>query len=240
MRIPVPHRNCHHWINHNHIPDLSRSSFPIADRDILLSEFICHFKIEVMKKILLLALLFPVLGSYSQNWEKKYDYVDDCVCGLSQVKKDGKVGYVSKNGTEIIKPQYDDGLTFSEGYTAVKQGTKWLYLDSTGKAITAAVYDEALGFSNGMAAVARNGVYGFINTKGEVAIGFEFRNAHPFSEGLAPAENSKGLWGYINTNGDWVITPMYDYTDLFTNGEARVMKDSDVFYIDKKNNKVHE
>jgi hypothetical protein len=193
-----------------------------------------------MKKLLLLILIFPALASYSQNWEKKYDYVDNCVCGLSQVKKDGKVGYVNKKGIEIIKPQYDDGLTFNEGYTAVQKGTKWLYLDSTGKAITEAVYEEALNFSNGLAAVARNNHYGFINTAGEVVIPLEFSNAHPFSEGLAPAANAKSQWGYIDTKGNWVIAPMYDYTDSFTNGEARVMKDSKVFYIDKKNNKLHE
>jgi WG containing repeat len=193
-----------------------------------------------MKKLLLLILIFPVLASYSQNWEKKYDYVDNCICGLSQVKKDGKVGYVNNKGIEIIKPQYDDGLTFNEGYTAVEKGTKWLYLDSTGKAITEAVYEEALNFSNGLAAVTRNNHYGFINTTGEVAIPLEFSNAHPFSEGLAPAANAKNQWGYIDTKGNWVITPMYDYTDSFIHGEARVMKDGKVFYIDKKNNKLHE
>ncbi len=193
-----------------------------------------------MKKILLLVLSFPVLGSYSQNWEKKYDYVDNCVCGLSQVKKDGKVGYVNKNGVEIIKPQYDDGLTFNEGYTAVKSGTKWMFLDSTGKTITPAIYDEALNFSNGLASVSTNSHYGYINTSGEVVIPFKFSNAHPFSEGLAPAENEKGLWGYIDIKGDWVINPTYDFADLFTNGEARVMTGGKVFYIDKKNNTLHE
>ncbi len=33
---------------------------------------------------------------------------------------------------------------------------------------------------------------------------------------------------------------MYDYTDSFVSGEARVMTDGKVFYIDKKNNKLHE
>lgn len=193
-----------------------------------------------MKKLLLIILFSPVLGSYSQKWEKNYDYVDNCICGLSKVEKDGKIGYVNKEGIEVIKPQYDEGLTFNEGYTAVKKGKKWLYLDSTGKAITEAVFDEALSFSNGLAAVARNNHYGFINTAGEVVIPFEFSNAHTFSEGLAPAANAKGFWGYIDSKGNWAITPIYDYTDSFTNGEARVIKDSKVFYIDKKNKTLHE
>ena len=193
-----------------------------------------------MKKLLLLLLMFPAIESFAQNWERNYDYVDDCVCGLSQVKKNGKVGYVNKKGIEIIKLQYDDGLPFNEGYTAVKKGAKWLYLDSTGKAITDAIFEEALNFSHGMAAVSQNGKYGYINTSGKIVIPFEFSNAHPFSEGLAPAANLKGLWGYIDNTGSWVITPMYDYTDNFINGEARVMKDSKEFYINIKNIMVHD
>jgi len=193
-----------------------------------------------MKTVLLLILFFPVLGSYSQKWEKNYDYVDNCVCGLSKVSKDGKIGYVNKQGIEVIKPQYDEGLTFNEGYTAVRKGSKWLYYDSTGKAITEAIFDDALSFSNGLAAVSKNNHYGFINTAGEVAIPFEFFNAHNFSEGLAPVANAKGFWGYIDHRGNWAITASYDFTDNFTNGEARVMKNSKVFYIDKKNNALHE
>jgi hypothetical protein len=193
-----------------------------------------------MKKLLVLLLLFPVLGSYSQNWEKNYEYVDNCICGLSKVKKNNKIGYVNKDGVEIIKPQYDEGLTYNEGYTAVRLGSKWLFLDSTGKSITAAIFDDALGFSNGIAAVAKNNLYGFINTAGEIIIPLAFANAHSFTEGLAPAANAKGYWGYIDEKGNWAITAMYDYTDNFTNGEARVIKGNKVFYIDKKNNHLHD
>lgn len=193
-----------------------------------------------MKKLLVMIFLFPALSSYSQKWEKNYDFADNNVCGLSKVKKDGKVGYVNKAGVEVIKPQYEDGLTFNEGYTAVKLGPKWLYLDSTGKAITAPVFDDAIGFSNGMAAVAKNNHYGYINTTGEVVIPFEFSNARSFSDGLAPASNAKGGWGYIDNKGIWVIKPAYDFTDSFENGEARVIKGEKTFYIDKQNKMVHE
>jgi len=193
-----------------------------------------------MKKLLVLLLFFPVTGSNAQKWEKNYDFVDNCVCGLSKVKKSGKVGYVSKEGEVVIKLQYDEGLTFKEGYVAVRTGPKWQYLDSTGKVITEAIYEDALSFTNGMAAVAKNNLYGFINKNGEMVIPFEFSNARSFSEGLAPASNAKGYWGYIDMKGNWVIKPAYDFTDCFENGKARVIKGGDVFYIDKQNNKVPE
>lgn len=192
-----------------------------------------------MKKLLVVMLLFPAL-SYTQKWEKNYDYVDNCVCGLSKVKKDGKIGYVNDKGVEIIKPQYSDGLTFRNGYAAVKQESKWLYLDSTGKTITEAIYEDAGSFSNGLAAVAKNNLYGFINTAGEIIIPFSFSNARDFSEGLAPVANAKGLWGFIDFKGNWVIKPLYDFADSFENAEARVMKGQKMIYIDKDNKVLHE
>jgi WG repeat protein len=193
-----------------------------------------------MKRLIAALMLFPILGGYSQKWEKNYEYVDDCVCGLSKVAKDSKVGYVNKKGQEIIKPQYDDGLTFSEGYTAVKRGTKWLYLDSTGKFITDAIFDDAHNFSNGLAAVAKNELFGYINTTGELVISYQFSNASIFSENLASAANTEGLWGFIDQKGNWVIKPVYNFANAFANGEARVMKNDKVFYIDKVNKVVHE
>ena len=193
-----------------------------------------------MKKLLLLMLLFPALDSYAQKWEKKYDYVDNCVCGLSKVKKDGKIGYVNKEGVEIIKPQYADGLTFHEGYTAVKEGSKWLYFDSTGKSITEAIYEDAGNFSEGLAFVSKNSLYGYINTTGELVVPCIFYNARNFSEGLAPVANAKGFWGFIDTKGNWVIKAAYDFADSFENAEARVMKGQKIVYIDKTNKVLHE
>jgi WG containing repeat len=193
-----------------------------------------------MKKLLVLLLFFPVLGSYSQKWEKNYDYVDNCVCGLSKVQKDGKVGYVDKAGVVVIKLQYDEGMTSREGYVAVRIGSKWQYLDSLGKAITEPLYDNAVSFSNGMAAVSKNNLYGYINKSGDVIIQFEFSNARDFTEGLAPASNVKGYWGFIDTKGTWAIKPIYDFTDSFDGGKARVIKGGSVFYIDKQNKTVPE
>ncbi|MFI5153213.1 MAG: WG repeat-containing protein [Chitinophagales bacterium] len=193
-----------------------------------------------MKMLIAALLLFPILSSYSQKWEKNYDYVDDCVCGLSKIAKNGKVGYVNKKGVEIIKPQYEDGLTFSEGYTAVKKGTKWLYLDSTGRIITEPVFDDAHNFSNGLASVAKNELFGYINMAGDLVIDYQFSNASIFSEDLASAANRQGLWGYIDKKGVWVIKPTYNFANAFANGEARVMRDDKVFYIDKVNKMVHE
>ena len=193
-----------------------------------------------MKKILLIACMLFVSGLYAQNWEKNYDYVDDCICGLSKVKKDGKIGYVDKKGTVVIPLIYSEGLTFNEGLVAVNKNNKWQYLDSTGAVITEPLYDDALTFAEGLAAVSKDGKYGFIDRTGKIIIPYTYPNARSFSEGLAPIGNNKDLWGYINAKGEFVITPQYNFADIFVNNEARVMKGDKMFYINKENKKVHE
>lgn len=43
-----------------------------------------------------------------------------------------------------------------------------------------------------------------------------------FSQGLAPARNTAGQWGYVDTAGTWAIPPQYAYARPFENGSALV------------------
>jgi hypothetical protein len=111
-------------------------------------------KLLVMKKwILFLFSSWIVNAGFAQAWTKKYDHVDECICGLSLVGKDKKHGFVDKNGKLIVPLIYDEALTFSEGMAAVMQNFKWGYIDSTGKTIVELQYNEAMSFHDGLAVV---------------------------------------------------------------------------------------
>jgi hypothetical protein len=193
-----------------------------------------------MKRLLLL-LIFPLpFYSHSQKWAKNFDFVDQCICGLSKVGKDHKIGYADADGKVLIPVMYDEGLTFSEGYTAVQIEGKWIFFDSTGKQLSDVRYEDAQNFHNGYAAVMKNGHYGYIDASGKVVIDFQFNNARDFSEGLAPIANARNQWGYIDNKGQTIISPQYDFADSFNKGEAYVMKDSKTFYIDRQNKILHQ
>jgi hypothetical protein len=193
-----------------------------------------------MKRMIFFLFLPMAFITNAQKWTKNFDFVDPCICGLSLVSKDHMYGFVDRGGNIIIPLQYDEALTFSEGYSALRKGSKWMYVDSTGKSITDAVYEDAQSFHNGFAAVMKDQLYGYINTSGKLVIGYQYYNARDFGEDLAPVANKKGEWGYINTSGEIMITPQYDFADHFENGEARVMKGDKLFYIDRKNKVLHE
>ncbi|MBK7142588.1 MAG: WG repeat-containing protein [bacterium] len=60
-----------------------------------------------------------------------------------------------------------------------------------------------------------------------------------FREGLAPAANTTNLFGYIDTSGNWVITPQYYNAGPFIGGRAFVMADNGTaLVIDRRNDTV--
>jgi hypothetical protein len=196
-----------------------------------------------MKKLFLSlvagAFMLPLTA---QKWTKNFDYVDECICSVSKVKKDGKIGYVDINGNIIIKVEYDEGLTFNEGYSAVRKGSNWAFIDSAGKLITDFKYTDALGFSQGLAPAKKASGWGYVDTLGHEVISFEYSNARKFTEGLAAVANKgKELWGFINRRGEVVIPLTLDFADSFTEeGEARVVKRGQMMWIDKYNQKVRD
>ena len=57
----------------------------------------------------------------AQQWTRQYDMVDECSCGLAPVTKDGKHGFVTKEGKLVVPLVYEDALHYNEGVAAVKK-----------------------------------------------------------------------------------------------------------------------
>ena len=52
---------------------------------------------------------------------------------LALVRKDGKFGYISKNGEFAIQPKYKTAKNFSEGLAAAEENGKWGFIDAKGE-----------------------------------------------------------------------------------------------------------
>lgn len=86
--------------------------------------------------------------------------------------------------------------------------------------------------SHGMSLVKKDGRYGYINETGNLAIPFKFKKAFPFSEnGYAFVVNDLDSGGYINRNGQYVISPIYDSGSKFQFGIAAVSKNGRYKFI---------
>lgn len=63
-----------------------------------------------------------------------------------------------------------------------------------------------------------------------------FEDVGQFNEGLAPAK-MKGLWGFINKKGEWIITPEYKNANTFQGRYAVVSSNEHQWhFIDRKGN----
>ena len=94
--------------------------------------------------------------------------------GLCAVKKDGKWGYVNKQGEVIVSLSYKYVHPFNEGTAAVmKENDKYILIDKNGKQILPNEYEEAHSFSEGLALVKKNGKWGFIDKNGKSTFDFQ-------------------------------------------------------------------
>jgi hypothetical protein len=116
------------------------------------------------------------------------------------------------------------------------------YIDRTGKVVVAAVIPSWGGngrgaFHDGLLEIGvSDGVY--VNTSGKKVIDMGLYRGWDFSEGLAAAmETPGGKWGYINTKGEFAISPRFasshtDYVSSFEGGFAAVEVAGRFGYID--------
>lgn len=78
------------------------------------------------------------------------------------VKKNGKWGYLSKDGKIVIEPEYDDAKSFNIGYAPVLINGKWGCIDEKKNVLITPAFDSMEAFSkNGYASVKIEGVEKF-------------------------------------------------------------------------------
>ncbi len=73
--------------------------------------------------------------------------------GWAAVKKNGKWGYIDREGAVRIDFQFDDARSFTMHLAAVKTGRSWGYVGLNGQLVIDPVFLEARAFSNGTAPV---------------------------------------------------------------------------------------
>lgn len=153
-------------------------------------------------------VLPPQFSMYKNNEGNMVPSVGDFSEGLASYRsKSGLFGYMNKQGTSVISPQFIEVAKFSEGMAAVakRKGNdlRWGYITSEGDMAIQPQFENCGMFVNGVA-LAQDPVthlYGYINTKGEWLILPQFIEAQDFSEGLACVRNKNDEFLYINISG---------------------------------------
>ncbi|NEP19638.1 MAG: hypothetical protein F6J97_22565, partial [Leptolyngbya sp. SIO4C1] len=160
---------------------------------------------------------------------------------------------IDRSGHFVSSLRFKQVEPFANGWARVNQGDRykpeaWGYLSRGGEFSTEFNYIRP--FSAGLAAVWLGDRQGYIDESRTLVISAQFEAGggsryqrypeqkrlaysaiNDFSEGLA-AVSIDGQYGYINTLGNIVIAPQFDYVLPFSEGLAAVQKGDQVYYID--------
>jgi hypothetical protein len=103
-------------------------------------------------------------------------------------------------------------------------------------------------FSEGMATVILNKRAGYVNLQGELAVPAAYLRGDRFSDGVAAVNIGTGEAhrtiadacevGFINSNGEFVITPRFFVTGSFQDGLCLVETEKDLLYVNSKGSTV--
>lgn len=179
-------------------------------------------------------ILFAVTGcNFRKSELKEIDY--SLIPFAVRTEHNGNLlGYMDTKGNIVIEPAFIDAWLFSDGLAQVwtTDGERG-YIDKTGQLVIPAIYDRATMFFDERAFVhVTDGPIVCINTVGEVVFELpDIIEAGFFAEGLAAVRNSNDKWGFVNTQGEMVITPQYDDAQAFSEGLAAVRMGNKYGYI---------
>lgn len=226
-------------------------------------------KKKILIPIAICLLLFAMVGGGWYLWKNyndysleglsavtyKYDFIYPFKDGLAIVRKDDKIGFIDKQGHEIVPCIYycyseRTALEFHDGLVLLRNSDYHpVYIDKQGKEVISfdkknIICDD---FSEGLAVVSKNGKFGYIDTKGNEVIPYKYDGGNGFSEGLA-AVVKDNKYGYIDRQGNVVIPITLDvfgeyYLEWdrprdFHEGLAIVKKGEKYGYIDTKGHEI--
>ena len=123
-------------------------------------------------------------------------------------------------------------------YRFIRDGTAG-YIDQTGNVVIEPRFRASGNEFHAGLLETGNSDGEYLNRQGKRAFDKKFYRGWAFSEGLAVAlENEDGLWGYIDTAGEFAISPRFKghphgYVSSFSDGLARVEVDGKYGYIGK-------
>jgi len=136
----------------------------------------------------------------------QFDWAGEFYEGLAKVKFRGKFGFIQKDGTFAIKPEFDSALwRFLDGTAAVKTGDVWRFIDRYGSFL-GNTFDDLRESVAGPASGAKVGsTWGFVNRRGEFLIEPKFDFLRDVDGGGWSAQNN-GRSTLVDHAGSAVIS----------------------------------
>lgn len=135
---------------------------------------------------------------------------------------DDKFGYIDTLGNWVISPQFDDALSFSEGFAVVSKNNSYFYINKEGNKISEPYTDEIESYKNGVAIIKKEGKSYLVNRTGQI-ITKGYDDLNDISDNLFTCRTEQAA-GAINTKGETIIPFVYKSLGTFKKGYANYEK----------------
>ena len=178
----------------------------------------------------------------------QYDELGNFSCGLAQVKKDGKYGFIDKAGNEIVPCSYDNVGDFHDHMAWVRNHDwKYGYVDDMGDIVIPCKYRRAQNFSEGLAWVNDDGPWRCIDSNGKVVFTLEIMSEErsDFKDGLSVITPPEGESSIINTKGEIINLSWHSWLGNGISDGLILCEDTDeesgntkYVYLDTKGNVI--
>ena len=165
----------------------------------------------------------PVLNFEYKSISRINDYLKAGV-------KNKRPIYYNELGNAVVGWGYDRFKKFSEGFCAVQKNGKWGMVNSKGAEVLECKYLTVNNFSEGWASIEDEKGWYFVDSTMTVQLDFrgeEYFGLGNFSEGLCwfkIKRHEKNLYGFINKEGEVIISSIFSRAFDFQQGRARVVK----------------
>jgi hypothetical protein len=136
------------------------------------------------------------------------------------------IGYFNRNNTWVIKPIYESGTSFSNGFAVIKLNGKSGVIDSTGKTIIPVEFDNiyANAITDGFFVAEKNNEKIYLNENGTKFTSEKHEYILSKKEhSLLPFKSANGKMGYLTEKGALFIEAKYQKAESFSNGKAWVI-----------------
>ena len=147
-------------------------------------------------------------------------YTGDFCNGLAVFQSGKKLGYLNKQGEEVIKPYLLKARDFLSDITLMADSSHFFVADKQGNELfSLAGYSVGHNFYDNLLLIVdkKTEKYGYINTSFEKKIPCVYDEALDFNNGYA-AVKQNGKWGFIDSNNKTIIPFRYEEVRLYEAG----------------------
>ncbi len=139
-----------------------------------------------------------------------YAFAGPCREGYLPVEKDGKWGYLGRDGSLLAGGFcWDSAQPFQEGLAGVSQGGLAGFINPQGEVVIPLQYEAVAPFSEGLSGVCLKKRWGFITLQGDPVIKPAYQAVRGFVMERCAVKRA-GKWGAIDAQGKLIVPTRYD------------------------------